>query len=149
MIARYADAPAWPPDEYRTAATSTSTVSTTRSRCTAVIAGPLYPQSGIGPRLQLLATKAERFKVEQQRAAHARRAQKSDHTPAGKRARGRGRRKDGIPNPASHNEAARAARGSLYEHEVSATTRPSRRSSRKSAGRTKTDATLRIATMTR
>jgi hypothetical protein len=68
-----------------------------------------------------LATKAERFKVEQQRAAHARRAQKSDHTPAGKRARGRGRRKDGIPNPASHNEAARAARGSLYEHEVSAT----------------------------
>jgi hypothetical protein len=97
----------------------------------------------------LLATKAERFKVEQQRAAHARHAPKPDHTSAGKRARGRGRRKDRIPNPASHNEGARAARDSLYEHEVSATTRPSRKSSRKSPGRIKTDATLRIATMTR
>jgi hypothetical protein len=104
---------------------------------------------GIDPRLHLLATKAERFRVEQQRAAHARHAPKQDHTPAGKRARGRGRRKDGIPNPGSHNEGARAARGSLYEHEISAATRPSRKSSRKSAGRTKTDATLRIATMTR
>jgi hypothetical protein len=96
-----------------------------------------------------LATKAERFKVEQQRAAHARHAQKPDHTSAGKRARGRGRYKNRIPNPASHNEGARAGRGSLYEHEISATTRPSRKSSRKSPGRIKTDSPLRISTMVR
>ena len=90
-------------------------------------------------------TKAERFKVEQQRAASAHHAKKTAHTSAGKRARGRGRRKDRIPNNASHNEGARAARGSVYEHEVSATTRPSRKSSRKSPGHIKTDTALRIA----
>ena len=96
-----------------------------------------------------MATRAQRFRVEQERAAHARHAQTPSHTSAGKRARGRGRRKDRIPNPASHNEGARAARGGVYEHEVSATTRPSRKSSRKSPRHIKADTTLRIATMTR
>jgi hypothetical protein len=94
-------------------------------------------------------TKAERFKVEQQRAAHEKHAKTPDHTSAGVRARARGRRKDRIPNPASHNEAARAGRDSVYEHEVSATTRPSRKSSRKSPGHIKTDSPLRITTMNR
>jgi hypothetical protein len=94
-------------------------------------------------------TKAERFKVEQQRAAHAGKPQQRDHASAGKRARVRGRRKDRIPNPASHNEAARAGRNSIYEHEVSATTRPSRKSSRKSPGRIKTDSAKRLTAMNR
>jgi hypothetical protein len=94
-------------------------------------------------------TKAERFKVEQQRAAHAGKKQRLSHASAGKRARSRGRRKDRIPNPASHNEGARAARDSVYEHEVSATSRPSRRSSRKSPGRIKTDSAMRLTAMNR
>ena len=94
-------------------------------------------------------TRAERFKVEQQRAAHVGKRPHSDHTPAGKRARIRGRRKDRIPNPASHNEAARAARKSTYEYEVSATSRPSRKSSRKSPGRIKTDTAKRLTAMNR
>jgi hypothetical protein len=94
-------------------------------------------------------TKAERFKVEQQRAAHAAHAKTPGHASAGKRARARGRHKDRIPNPASHNEGSRAARDSIYEHEISATTRPSRKSSRKSPGRIKTDSPLRITTLNR
>jgi hypothetical protein len=94
-------------------------------------------------------TKAERFQVAQQRAAHARHVSEPGHASAGKRARARGRRKDRIPNPASHNEHARAARYGLYEHEVSATTRPSRKSSRKSPSRIKTDAPLRLTAMVR
>ena len=85
-------------------------------------------------------TRAERFQVAQQRAAHARHAQQPGHASAGKRARARGRFKNSVPNPASHNEHARAAHYNTYEHEISATTRPSRKSSRKSPGRIKTDA---------
>ena len=94
-------------------------------------------------------TKGERLKVEQQRAAHARHANAPGHASAGWRARARGRRKERIPNPASHNESARAARDPTYEHEVSATSRPSRKSSRKSPGRIKTDSPLRLAAMHR
>ena len=94
-------------------------------------------------------TRGERFKVEQQRAAHARHAHAPGQASAGWRARARGRSKDRIPNQASHNEAARAARNPTYEHEVSATTRPSRKSSRKSPGHIKTDSPLRIAAMNR
>ena len=94
-------------------------------------------------------TRAERFQVAQQRAAHARHAQQPGHASAGKRARARGRFKNSVPNPASHNEHARAARYNTYEHEISATTRPSRKSSRKSPGRIKTDASLRLRAMNR
>jgi len=94
-------------------------------------------------------TKAERFQVAEQRAAHARHAQKPGHASAGKRARARGRFKNSVPNPASHNEHARAAHYNTYEHEISATTRPSRKSSRKSPGRIKTDSPLRLRTMNR
>jgi hypothetical protein len=94
-------------------------------------------------------TRAERFQVQQQRAAQAAKSKHPDHASAGWRARSRGRRKDRIPNPASHNEAARAARKSVYEHEVSATSRPSRKSSRKSPGRIKTDTAMRLRAMNR
>ena len=94
-------------------------------------------------------TRGERLKVEQQRAAHARHPQAPGHASAGRRARARGRRKERIPNSASHNESARAAREPIYEHEVSATTRPSRKSSRKSPGRIKTDSPMRLAAMNR
>jgi hypothetical protein len=94
-------------------------------------------------------TRAERFRVQEQRAAQAARAKQTDHASAGKRARSRGRRKDRIPNQASHNEAPRVARNSTYEHEVSATSRPSRKSSRKSPGRIKTDAAMRLTAMNR
>jgi len=96
-----------------------------------------------------MATKGERFKAEQQRAAQAGRVQESGHDSAGKRAAARGRIKGRLPNPASHNEGARAARNSSYQFETSATARPSRKSTRKGATRTKTDAALRIAAMNR
>jgi hypothetical protein len=88
--------------------------------------------------------------VEQQRAAHAGHAQKTSHESAGKRAAARGRRKDRAPNPASHNEGQRAARKSPYQFEVSATGRPSRRSSRRGATtRVKPDAPMRLTAMNR
>jgi hypothetical protein len=94
-------------------------------------------------------TKAERFQVAQQRAAHAIHASEPDHASAGKRARARGRSKDRIPNQTSHNEHALAAGYGTYEYEVSATARPSRKSSRKSPGRIKTDGPLRLSSMLR
>jgi hypothetical protein len=96
-------------------------------------------------------TKAERFQVAQQRAAHAQHASEPGHASAGKRARERGRAKDRIPNQASHNEHGRGARSryGTYEYEVSATARPSRKSSRKSPGRIKPDGPLRLTTMNR
>ena len=94
-------------------------------------------------------TKAERFQVAQQRAAHVRHASEPGHASAGKRARERGRSKDRIPNQTSHNEHGRAARYGTYEYEISATARPSRKSSRKSPGRIKTDGPLRLTTMNR
>jgi hypothetical protein len=88
--------------------------------------------------------------VEQQRAAHAAHAQKAAHDSAGKRAAARGRRKDRAPNPASHNEGRRAEHKSPYQFEVSATARPSRRSSRRGATtRVKPDAPLRLTAMRR
>jgi hypothetical protein len=94
-------------------------------------------------------TKAERFQVAQQRAAHALHATEPGHASAGKRARERGRLKDRIPNQTSHNEHGSAARYGVYEYEISATARPSRRSSRKSPGRIKTDGPLRLTAMNR
>ena len=94
-------------------------------------------------------TKAERFQVAQQRAAHAQHASEPGHASAGKRARERGRFKDRIPNQTSHNEHGRGARYGTYEYEISATARPSRKSSRKSPGRIKTDGALRLTAMNR
>jgi hypothetical protein len=97
-----------------------------------------------------MATKGERARAEQQRAAHTKHPDKAAHQSAGKRAAARGRVKDRAPNPASHNEAPRAERKSPYQFEVSATTRPSRKSSRR-GGTThvKPDGPLRITTMNR
>ena len=97
-----------------------------------------------------MATKAERAKAEQQRAAQAAHAPKPGHESAGKRAAARGRRKDREPSPASHNEGRRAGRKSAYQLEVGASGRPSRKSTRRGATtRVKPDAPLRIATMNR
>jgi hypothetical protein len=94
-------------------------------------------------------TKAERFQIAQQRAAQARHASERKRAPGKQRARPAAPRKPSVPNPASHNEHARAARYGLYEHEISATTRPSRKSSRKSPARIKTDSPLRLTAMNR
>jgi hypothetical protein len=104
---------------------------------------------GARTHVSIVATKGERARVEQQRAAHAAHAPKAGHDSAGKRAAARGRRKDRAPNPASHNEGRRAARKSPYQFEVSATDRPSRRSSRRGASRVKPDAPMRITAMNR
>jgi hypothetical protein len=94
-----------------------------------------------------MATKGERERVEQERAAHANHPKRKTHESAGKRAAARGRSKDRMPSPESHNQAERAERASPYQFEVSATGRPSRKSSRRSDSRTKPDAPLRITTM--
>jgi hypothetical protein len=96
-----------------------------------------------------MSTKGERERVVQQRAAHANHPKRKGHDSAGKRAAARGRRKDRFPNPESHNEAERAERSSPYLFEVSATGRPSRKSSRRSGTRVKPDAPLRITAMNR
>ncbi len=86
-----------------------------------------------------MATKAERFKAEQQRAAGL------DH---GKRKAKRvGRQQNALSRP-SHNTAPRAGRNSLYALEASPDAkRPSRKSTRKSATHIKTDSALRITVM--
>jgi hypothetical protein len=96
-----------------------------------------------------VATKGERQRAEEQRAAHANHPKRKAHESAGKRAAARGRRKDRIPNPASHNETERTERTSPYVFEVSATGRPSRKSSRRSGTRAKPDASLRNRAMNR
>jgi hypothetical protein len=96
-----------------------------------------------------MATKGERERAEQQRAAQAKHPKRKGHDSAGKRAASRGRRKDRLPNPASHNETSRAERTSPHLFEVSATDRPSRKSSRRSGTRAKPDAPLRSRTTNR
>lgn len=96
-----------------------------------------------------MATKGDRYRAAQERAAQSGRPKRSGHTSAGLRAAARGRRKDRVPNPTSHNDAARAARKSKYELEISATTRPSRKSTRKSTTRSKPDSSLRLVAVNR
>jgi hypothetical protein len=98
------------------------------------------------PKFSVMATKSERFKAEQQRASRAAHPKR----PPGGRSGKRGGRGDGNPVPPSHNAAPRAGRNSSYELEASAGgQRPSRKSSRKSAGRSKPDSALRIKAMNR
>jgi hypothetical protein len=120
-----------------------------------------------------MATKAQRFKADAQKAAHSKNspgtqggrpraaeaktararagAKTAGATPRGQsaleRAAPRQRRAPSVANPAGHNTAPRAAKNSSYEFEVSATTRPSRKSTRKSPTHVKTDSSLRIAAM--
>ena len=96
-----------------------------------------------------MATRAERFRAEQQRAAHDGKPKEAGHDPAGKRARQRGRIKDRYPNPTSHNEAPRSAKNSAYELEPSTSARPSRKSTRRSPTHIKADAPLRVTTVIR
>jgi len=96
-----------------------------------------------------MATKAERFKAELQRQAHAQHPARAGHEPAGKRAKRRGRVKDRLPNPTSHNEAPTAGKNSAYELEPSSTPRPPRKSTRRSPTHLKTDSALRITVMNR
>lgn len=96
-----------------------------------------------------MATKAQRFKAEMQRAAQATHPPRPGHEPAGKRAEERGRKKDRFPNPTSHNEAPTAMKNSAYELEPSSTPRPPRKSTRRSPAHLKTDAPLRITVMNR
>ena len=91
-----------------------------------------------------MATKAERYRAEMQRAAQAKAPKKTAAS-----GRSAGRAKDRIPNQASHNEAPVRGRNSSYELEISATPRPSRKQTRKSHDRQKTDSQLRIAEMNR
>ena len=87
-----------------------------------------------------MATKAEIFKSETQRtgAAKGRVSGKANGKAHGKKAEGR----DGVP----HNTAARAAKNSTYEFEVSVGP-ASRKSTRRSPTHQKTDSALRLATV--
>jgi hypothetical protein len=84
-------------------------------------------------------TKAERFKSELIRSG----PKKPPKPPKHKRDIRR------LPNPASHNEGTRAQKKSAYALEFAATARPSRKSTRKSSNRQKTDNALRIKQMNR
>jgi hypothetical protein len=88
-----------------------------------------------------MATRGERFKADMQREAHGKKA--SALSAAAPR--------DEIPRRVrvTHNEAARAAKNSSYELEFSETSRPSRKSTRRSPTHVKTDSALRITAMNR
>jgi hypothetical protein len=98
-----------------------------------------------------MATKAERFRAEAERSAHPKRPPTGGHLSAGARAARRGRRKDRLPNPTSHNEATRTVKTktSSYDLEPSMSERPSRRSSRISPAHVKTDTSLRMRAINR
>lgn len=96
-----------------------------------------------------MATKAEQFKSATMRAAHGFQPPGHTHETAGKRAAQRGRRKDRLPNPTSHNEAPTATKNSTYQIEYDLTARPPRKSVRSSGTHQKTDSGLRISVMTK
>ncbi len=95
-----------------------------------------------------MATRAEQFRAAQERTGRAR-LPNGGHESAGRRAARAGRTKDRIPNQASHNEATSAGRKSSYEFEIAQGARPSRKSTRKSNNRQKTDGGLRMTAVNR
>jgi hypothetical protein len=91
-----------------------------------------------------MATKAERFKVEMERAAQRRKAANgAKGKNRAKAANRRSRRLDLTATHATHNDARARGKKSSYALEVAATARPSRKSTRKSRNRQKTDSVLR------
>jgi hypothetical protein len=91
-----------------------------------------------------MATKGEQLKAENQRAAHAQKRKKVSQKVTRSY-----RSKDRYPNPTSHNESPTEAKNSVYELEPGQSTRPSRKSTRRSPTHIKTDSTLRITTVSR
>lgn len=99
-------------------------------------------------RKRVMATRAEQFRAAQERTGRARQPN-GGHESAGRRAARAGRTKDRIPNQASHNEARSAGRKGSYEFEIAQGSRPSRKSTRKSNNRQKTDGGLRMTAVNR
>lgn len=91
-----------------------------------------------------MATRAERFKSDTQRAARKAPAKTRSKTAATSGRNKPGTARAGLP----HNTAARAGKNSAYEFEVSVA-RPSRKSTRRSPTHVKTDATLRLTAVGR
>jgi hypothetical protein len=91
-----------------------------------------------------MATKAEQVKAENQRAAQAQKPKK-----VSRKVTKSYRSKDRYPNPTSHNESPTEAKNSVYELEPGLSTRPSRKSTRRSPTHVKTDSALRITTVAR
>jgi hypothetical protein len=85
-----------------------------------------------------VATKAERFRAEQERSG-PKRAPKPEKL---KRARV-------VPNSTAHNLSLRAAKKGVYAVELSMGARPSRKSSRKSKNHVKTDTAMRMTAVSR
>jgi hypothetical protein len=94
----------------------------------------------------IVATRGERLRTETQRAAQRRKAAAAAAQKTPVRSP---RKKDRIPNQASHNEAPVHGKRGRYEFEVSMTERPTRKSTRKSMNRQKTDNAMRIKAMSR
>jgi hypothetical protein len=88
--------------------------------------------------MRVVATKAERFRAEQERSGPKRAPRPVKHK--------RGRP---VPNPTAHNLAARAAKRGVYVVELCMSARPSRKSSRKSKNHIKTDTAMRITAVNR
>jgi hypothetical protein len=103
--------------------------------------------SGERDHFVIVATKAERFRAEVERSGPKQRKRPRRPKQAAQSKRRVG---DGAAAPArtSHNYAARAEKKSAYDIEFAAPhQRPSRKSTRKSHNRIKTDSALRITTM--
>ncbi len=87
--------------------------------------------------------KADEFKAAEQLKRSAAKPKKPPkrHGPASPR--------PAVPNPAAHNASQHADKKARYKLELSATARPSRKSTRKSGHRQKTDSPLRISEIRR
>ena len=96
-----------------------------------------------------MATKADRFRTSAERQAQKRKPPKRSARAAMAARRERAKARLRAPNPATRNEAPAHARKSSYELELATTTRPSRKQTRKSSNRQKTDSGLRISAMNR
>lgn len=95
-----------------------------------------------------MATKSDQYKADSQRAAQTKK-KPAAASGAGRPVRKGKPRAAAVPNPAGHNLSTGAAKkkNSTYAFEVSETTRPSRKSTRRSPNHIKTDAPLRITAM--
>src|SRR3954447_24305428 len=98
-----------------------------------------------------MATRAEKFRAQAQRANSKKNPKRRPTAvPAGAaRSKARARaavveRHDGTSARVPHNTAQRIEKGSVYELEASVSGRPSRKSTRKSPGHVKQDASMRI-----
>ena len=96
-----------------------------------------------------MATKAERFETERRLEKHAANGAKAATSQRPKQGRAKGAASRTEDDPAGRPQAALRSAGGTYALEVTRTARPSRKSTRGSAGHLKTDTALSLRQLVR